>query len=437
MTILPLSISRRLVTVLLPGIFLALVALPRPVLADCVKIRAGLRQEKGLIKRHNILKEAIKECPDDPKITYFYAYNLERLRKYDQARELYRRAVELDPDFARAWFGLGEMYLAAGDPENAIQALEKGLSIEPAIIWAQRSLKEARSRYADQQEARQKAMEAEKTARPAIAVDKRAVEKDMQSPTGAGGGEKTASRAQAGSLQEQVATAKKGPAQEREADHTAPAPGNVGEQTPVPPSPPAPANLQLSAAASGEIVQGKATETVAVEQTKASPTTVSQIKPARPEKKEDEKKNRIVVRALTEEEIVSFMELHPARGNSNPAGETTGLRMPIQFERNSGELTEEARNIIDQVICPALKNDKLAGAVYELAGHTDDRGDFDTNMYLSRIRVYTVRDYLVASCGIDPSRLRVVYYGPTRPLVPNTSAANRRLNRRVEIRRLQ
>lgn len=426
MTILPLPVSRRLVTVLLPVIFLALVALPRPLLADCIKIRAGLRQEKGLIKRHKILKEAIKECPDDPKITYFFAYNLERLRKYDQARELYLRAVELDPDFARAWFGLGEMYLAGGDPEDAIQALEKGLAIEPANIWAQRSLKEAR----------QKALEAEKSARPTVAVDKRAGE-GVKPPTEAGGGEKTVSRAPAGSLQEQVATTKEATPQERQASYTAPPPVNGNEQAPAPPSPPAPADLQLATAAGGETPRGDTTEPLPPEQTKASPTPVPEIAPAIPEKKEQEKKNRIVVRALTEEEIVSFMELHPAGENTNPAADTQGLRMPIKFERNSGELTEEARKIIDQLICPALKNDKLAGAVYELSGHTDDRGDFDTNMYLSRIRVYTVRDYLVAGCGIDPARLRVVYYGPTRPLVPNTNTANRRLNRRVEIRRLQ
>lgn len=426
MTILPLSVSRRLVTVLLPGIFLALVAFPRPVPADCVKIRAGLRQEKGLIKRHKILKEAIKECPDDPKITYFFAYNLERLRKYDQARELYRRAVELDPDFARAWFGLGDMYLAGGDPEDAIQALEKGLAIEPANIWAQRSLKEAR----------QKALEAEKSARPTVAVD-RGTEEGVEPPTVAGDGEKTASQAPAGSLQEQVTTAKEASPQERQATDTAAAPVAGKEQAPAPPSPPAPADLQLAAASGGEIRRGDTIEPLPPRQTKAPTTPAPETTPATPEKKEREKKNRIVVRALTEEEIVSFMELHPARENTDPAADTPGLRMPIQFERNSGELTEEARKIIDQVICPALKNDKLAGAVYELSGHTDDRGDFDTNMYLSRIRVNTVRDYLVAGCGIDPARLRVVYYGPTRPLVPNTSAVNRRLNRRVEIRRLQ
>ncbi|WP_456385060.1 OmpA family protein [Desulfolithobacter sp.] len=427
MTIMHLSVSRRLVTVLLPGIFLALVALPRPVLADCVKIRADLRQEKGLIKRHKILKEAIKKCPQDPKITYFFAYNLERLRKYDQARELYHRAVELDPDFARSWFGLGEMYLAAGDPHNAIQALEKGLSIEPANIWARRSLKQAQ----------QEALEREKSSRPSLAVG-RGSEEGAGPLTGANGEEKTVSRTPTGLPREQIRPPeeKEPPPPAGQDTYTDPDQVAVDDQVPALQSPPALADLPPAAATGSGIQRGDKEKPLPPHQAKAT-TPTPKTAPDTPERKEPEKMNRIVVRSLTEEEIVGFMEMHPSQENSDLTADNASLRMPIQFERNSGELTDEARKIIDQVICPALKNDRLAGAVYELSGHTDDRGDFDTNMYLSRIRVNAVRDYLVADCGIHPARLRVVYYGPTRPLVPNTSTVNRRLNRRVEIRRLQ
>jgi chemotaxis protein MotB len=35
--------------------------------------------------------------------------------------------------------------------------------------------------------------------------------------------------------------------------------------------------------------------------------------------------------------------------------------------------------------------------------------------------------------GVDPTKLSAVGYGEYRPLVPNTTAENRRKNRRIEI----
>lgn len=64
-------------------------------------------------------------------------------------------------------------------------------------------------------------------------------------------------------------------------------------------------------------------------------------------------------------------------------------------------------------------------------GHTDSRGSEAHNQALSERRASAVRDYFVEQ-GIDPSRLETRGFGKLSPAVPNDSAANMALNRRVE-----
>ncbi len=71
----------------------------------------------------------------------------------------------------------------------------------------------------------------------------------------------------------------------------------------------------------------------------------------------------------------------------------------------------------------------------EILGHTDDKGDAAANLALSQKRAQAVVAYLTKA-GIQPGRIRAVGYGKTRPLVPNTTEENRRLNRRIEWRAL-
>ncbi|MEH8021977.1 OmpA family protein [Rheinheimera metallidurans] len=67
-----------------------------------------------------------------------------------------------------------------------------------------------------------------------------------------------------------------------------------------------------------------------------------------------------------------------------------------------------------------------------IAGHTDDTGAYQYNMNLSQARANSVKQYLLAQ-GIKEIRVETQGYGPSYPIVSNTSEANRALNRRVEI----
>lgn len=65
-------------------------------------------------------------------------------------------------------------------------------------------------------------------------------------------------------------------------------------------------------------------------------------------------------------------------------------------------------------------------------GHTDNLGDDDFNLDLSRQRAFSVRSALV-SRGIDGSRITTNNLGETSPVADNNTAAGRQQNRRVEV----
>jgi chemotaxis protein MotB len=70
-------------------------------------------------------------------------------------------------------------------------------------------------------------------------------------------------------------------------------------------------------------------------------------------------------------------------------------------------------------------------------GHTDDvpihNNKFDSNWELSTARSLSVVKLLAHHTGMGPENMSAVGYGEHRPLVPNTSAASRSENRRIEI----
>ncbi|GAA1573788.1 hypothetical protein GCM10009789_29050 [Kribbella sancticallisti] len=71
--------------------------------------------------------------------------------------------------------------------------------------------------------------------------------------------------------------------------------------------------------------------------------------------------------------------------------------------------------------------------VVEVGGHTDNLGDPATSLPLSQQRADAVKASLV-KLGIPAGRITSRGYGETRPVAPNTTAAGRIANRRVEIR---
>jgi chemotaxis protein MotB len=90
---------------------------------------------------------------------------------------------------------------------------------------------------------------------------------------------------------------------------------------------------------------------------------------------------------------------------------------------------------------PALKRiaeyiSSQKGCNVTVAGHTDDTpintAQFPSNWELSAIRAVNVAKFMISN-GVNPQRISTEGYSSYRPVNPNTTAENRRTNRRVEI----
>ena len=102
----------------------------------------------------------------------------------------------------------------------------------------------------------------------------------------------------------------------------------------------------------------------------------------------------------------------------------------VKFEFDSDRLTEEAKQILNQV-SETLKAYPEVNA--EVQGHTDYIGTDAYNLGLSEKRAIAVKTYLTGR-DVDAKRLTPVGYGKTRPIDTNETEAGRENNRRVELK---
>lgn len=100
----------------------------------------------------------------------------------------------------------------------------------------------------------------------------------------------------------------------------------------------------------------------------------------------------------------------------------------IFFVTAKWDLLPESNAQLDEVV--ALLNE-YPDMEIEIQGHTDDRGDDDYNLTLSKNRAKSVYKYVIAQ-GIAKERLKYRGYGEGKPVADNGTSEGRQLNRRVE-----
>jgi len=103
---------------------------------------------------------------------------------------------------------------------------------------------------------------------------------------------------------------------------------------------------------------------------------------------------------------------------------------------DSGRDTVQARSgqLLDELAEVLMEHPEIARVRVE--GHTDSDGDDAFNLDLSKRRARTVVRQLILR-GVDPSRVVPEGYGESRPVAPNTDAAGKAANRRVELKVLE
>ncbi|MCF0069445.1 OmpA family protein [Dyadobacter sp. CY261] len=102
----------------------------------------------------------------------------------------------------------------------------------------------------------------------------------------------------------------------------------------------------------------------------------------------------------------------------------------LHFPQSEAEILPESGYELEILADYLVRN---STSRIELTGHTDDVGDPFKNVLLSFDRVDVVKKYLL-SRNITTDRIRGKGFGSDLPIAPNDCEANRRLNRRVEIK---
>lgn len=111
------------------------------------------------------------------------------------------------------------------------------------------------------------------------------------------------------------------------------------------------------------------------------------------------------------------------------------LKLPssILFAPGTSELTPEAQRILDGVATMLMKH-KIN---LQVRGHTDDaeaKGTgYPSKWEFSAARAAAALKYITTKFTLPPVRYEAVGFGDSRPMAPNTSEENKKLNRRIEI----
>jgi outer membrane protein OmpA-like peptidoglycan-associated protein len=99
--------------------------------------------------------------------------------------------------------------------------------------------------------------------------------------------------------------------------------------------------------------------------------------------------------------------------------------LSLYYKTNQAEVTNPDDLEIVKTLLKENPNVKI-----QIDGYTDNDGDAQYNLQLSRARADNIKKILVQS-GIAASRITTNGFGASRPITDNTTGAGRKLNRRT------
>lgn len=102
----------------------------------------------------------------------------------------------------------------------------------------------------------------------------------------------------------------------------------------------------------------------------------------------------------------------------------------IHFDSGSALIRPESAETLGIIVQYLEKNPDRS---FYVVGHTDDQGDFASNMALSQARAEATVEALVKDFPQARNRLQAGGVGPLSPVATNTGTDGRALNRRVEL----
>lgn len=105
----------------------------------------------------------------------------------------------------------------------------------------------------------------------------------------------------------------------------------------------------------------------------------------------------------------------------------------ILFETNKALIKKSSETVLNEIGLALQSNSEFKVMII---GHTDSDGNDSENLKLSEKRAESVKKYLIDKFGIESSRMQVAGKGETVPIADNSSEEGKRLNRRVEFKKI-
>lgn len=145
---------------------------------------------------------------------------------------------------------------------------------------------------------------------------------------------------------------------------------------------------------------------------------------------------RVVVHGSDEPEVAVFVtSIRVAESETDVLYDALMARgrwatQGILFATGKADLQPESRPVLKEIAATMKQHGDLRILI---EGHTDNVGSAASNLALSDARAAAVKAALVSEYGVDGGRITTQGLGDTKPSVPNTTAAGRAQNRRVEI----
>lgn len=113
--------------------FLVVICLTTPdvIAVECKAVIGQAESVSSLLEKNKILENASGQCAQDPEWNYAYAYSLERLRRYVDAANHYKKAISIDSKNYKYYVGLGDVLKNTGNYADAADAYKNALRLNP------------------------------------------------------------------------------------------------------------------------------------------------------------------------------------------------------------------------------------------------------------------------------------------------------------------
>lgn len=131
-----------------------------------------------------------------------------------------------------------------------------------------------------------------------------------------------------------------------------------------------------------------------------------------------------IASSYTVKDALTIMTSDQADLNNTLAGRI------IEFDSGSSNIRDSSKGILDEV---AQRIARLGTKTVDVVGHTDNAGNPNNNLILSRARAEAVKVYLIQS-GIPAQKIITNGMGDAQPVADNDTPEGRTRNRRIEFR---